>query len=162
MRTLLALVLLMLPTLVHAQGSERIVVLEAGIVSGKPGKLVPAPGTATGFTREIDDFKLMKRTDTIVAKQGVRFGMRFRVERTPPGKLIKARCITRFPADGVTNPKGMKVQVDEYDCDLRLGDVTWRSYTFDDSWEMVPGDWTLEFWLEGRKIGEKRFTIVKP
>ena len=161
MRSLLALVLLMLPTVAHAQGNERIVVLEAGIVSGKSGKMVPAPGTATGFTREIDNYKLVKTGDTITAKKGVRFGLRFRVEGTPRGKLIKARCITRFPADGVTNPKGVKVQADEYDCDLRLGDVTWRSYTFDDTWEMVPGEWNLEFWLDGRKIGEKRFTVVK-
>ena len=61
----------------------------------------------------------------------------------------------------MTNPKGVKVQADEYDCDLRLGEVTWRSYTFDDTWEMVPGDWNLEFWLDGRKIGERRFTVVK-
>ena len=61
MRSLLALVLLMLPTLAHAQGNERIVVLESGLVSGKSGKMVPAPGTATGFTREIDNFKMVKQ-----------------------------------------------------------------------------------------------------
>ena len=162
MKSLFALILLTLSATAQAQTSERITILDYGVVSGTTGKTVPTPGTAMGITREVSNFKLVQQAETIVAKQGVRFGIRYRLDGVARGKILKAKCITRFPAGGVTTPKGEKVQADEYDCDLQAGEITWRSYTFDDPWEMAPGDWSLEFWYGGKKIGEKRFAVVTP
>jgi Domain of unknown function (DUF3859) len=162
MRTLLALVLLVLSATAQAQTEPRITVIDYGIVSATDGKKVRSPGTATGFTREVTNFRLVRQAETIVAKQGVRFGIRYRVDGAPRGKTLNGTCITRFPAGGVTNPKGAKVEADEFDCDLKGGEVTWRSYTFEEPWELVAGDWSLEFWYGGKKIGEKRFAVVAP
>lgn len=162
MRSLLALVLLTLSATAHAQTDVRVTVIDYGVLSAKPGKMVSTPGTAIGFTREMTNYKLVRQAETIVAKQGVTFGIHYRVDGARKGQVLKGTCITRFPAGGVTNSKGEKSQADEYDCELKGGDVTWRSYTFDEAWELVPGDWNLEFWYAGQKIGEKRFAVTLP
>ena len=162
MRSLFALVLLVLSATAQAQTEPRITVIDYGIISGKDGKTVPTPGTATGFMREVTNFKLVRQAETIVAKQGTRFGIRYRLDGVPRNKTLNMKCITRFPAGGVTNPKGQKVEADEFDCDVKGGEVTWRSYTFDEPWELVAGDWNLEFWYGGKKIGEKRFAVTAP
>jgi hypothetical protein len=162
MRSLLALVLLTLSAAAQAQTEPRITVIEYGILSGTLGKYVPTRGTATGFTREVTDFKLVRQADTIVAKRGGHFGIRYRLDGVARGKPIKATCITRFPPGGVTPPKGGKVAADSFDCELIGGEVTWRSYTFEEPWELVAGEWSLEFWYGGQKIGEKRFVVTLP
>lgn len=162
MKSLLALVLLALSATAQARAELRITVIDYGIISGKDGKDVAAPGTATGVTREVTNFKLVRQAETIAAKQGTRFGIRYRLDGAPRGKTLNVKCITRFPAGGVTNSKGQKVEADEFDCEIKGGEVTWRSYTFDEPWELVAGDWNLEFWYGGKKIGEKRFAVVTP
>jgi hypothetical protein len=163
MKSLFALVLLLgLSATAQAQSDARITILDYGIVTGTVGKDVRAPGTATGVTREVTNFKLVRQTETIVARQGVRFGIRYRLDGVPRDKVLKAKCITRFPAGGVTTPKGENVTADEFDCELEGGDANWRSYTFDEAWELVPGDWVMEFWYGGQKIGEKRFAVTLP
>jgi hypothetical protein len=162
MRTLLALALLVLSATAQAQTEPRITVIEYGIVSATDGKKVPDPGTATGFTREVTNFKIVRQAETIVAKLGTRFGIRYRIDGVPRNQVLKVKCITRFPAGGVTNVKGQKVEADEYDCAEKSGEVTWRSYTFEEPWELIAGDWNLEFWYGGKKIGEKRFAVVAP
>jgi hypothetical protein len=163
MRHLFALgLLLALCAVAQTQTGVRITVLEYGLVTGKPFRDVTSPRTASGFTRQLTDFRITQQADTVTAQQGVRFGFRYRVDGAPDGAILRVKCAMRFPDGGVVNAKGQRVKVDEYDCDLKIGEITWRSYTFDEAWEMVPGRWTFEFWYGGEKIGEKRFTVVAP
>jgi hypothetical protein len=43
-----------------------------------------------------------------------------------------------------------------------IGETGIRTYTLDNAWEVEPGDWMMEFYCQGRKIGEKHFTITSP
>jgi hypothetical protein len=70
--------------------------------------------------------------------------------------------VTRFPPSGMVNDKGQKLEKTQFEWNDTIGQTAVRTYTFDNAWEIVPGDWTMEFYYEGRKIGEKRFSVTAP
>jgi len=47
----------------------------------------------------------------------------------------------------------------EYEITGRAGMRAYREFQFDQSWEIVPGEWTFEFWHGKEKIGEQKFCV---
>jgi hypothetical protein len=80
----------------------------------------------------------------------------------PPGQVVKLNYVTRFPQTGMVNDKGEKLAKSQFTWNDTVGKNAVRTYTLDHAWEVVPGDWTMEFYYEGRKLGEKRFTVTAP
>lgn len=159
-----SLFLIALSPAAFGQTIERLNILDYGVYTATgENRVTPTGGTtATGDVRPVTNLKLVKQTDTIVAKPGLRFGLRYWVVGKPKGERVTVKFVTRFPKGGVTNAKGEKFEKNEFDWQMIIGETSYRTYTFDEPWEMVAGDWALEFWYDGKKIGEKRFKVIAP
>jgi hypothetical protein len=140
---------------------DRIEIVTFGIFS--PGTVTSKearPGT-NGITQR-EGRKLLSQTETVPGVVGTTFGIQYVVRGAPKGQNVKLTYITRFPPSGMVNAKGEKLEKSQFDWDDTIGKTAIRTYTLDDAWEIVPGDWNMEFYYEGRKIGEKRFTVTAP
>ena len=163
MRNLFALVLLLASTVAAgAQTVDRVKIVEFGVFTRDVIETVPTPGVATGNLTTAKDFKLQQKSDVIVARLGTSFGIRFQTIGVPRGKGVKLTWVTRFPAEGLKDPKNGVFQHNEFTRVHTIGEDSHRMYSFDYPWEMVPGEWSFEFWDGPKKVGEKRFRVILP
>jgi hypothetical protein len=140
---------------------DRIDIVTFGIFSsGTVTSSEARPGT-NGITLR-EGRKLLSRTETVPGVVGATFGIQYIVRGAPKGQVVKLTYVTRFPPSGMVNGTGEKLEKSQFDWDDTVGKTAIRTYTLDNAWEIVPGDWTMEFYYEGRKIGEKRFTMTAP
>lgn len=151
-----------LVTTAHAQKVERIIITDPGFYEFDVEKVDKGPDSvSTGF-KTIKNVRLVRRAERIPAVVGTSFGVTFEVVGEPKGQPVTIRFVTRFPPGGLRNPQtGRVLLVAENDRVHTIGQTTYRSYTFDEPWEAVPGIWTLEFWYQGRLVGSQRFEVVK-
>lgn len=157
-----ALLLLAATVAATAQTVDRIKVLDFGVYTREVIGAEKMSGVAIGRINTSQNFKLVEKTDTIVLKKGPTFGVRYETLGKPRGSQVKLTWVMRFPEPGLVDPKGQRFFTNEFSRDHTIGNESFRAYSFDEQWEMVPGEWTFEFWDGPRKIGEKRFNVVKP
>jgi hypothetical protein len=102
-------------------------------------------------------------TWNVPAQIGVEFGLLYRVAGAPNGSPISVKRVWRLPEPGFRSPSADKPvhSLDREDV-TKIGDTVFVSYGFDDTWELVPGPWILEFWYGDRKLDERRFVITRP
>jgi Domain of unknown function (DUF3859) len=140
---------------------DRIDIVTFGIFSsGTVTSSEARPGT-NGITLR-EGRKLLSQTETVPGVVGTTFGIQYVVRGTPKGQVVKLTYATRFPPSGMVNGKGEKLEKSQFDWDDTIGKTSIRTYTIDNAWDIVPGDWNMEFYYKGRKIGEKRFTMTAP
>lgn len=107
--------------------------------------------------------KLLEKTDRILLKRGTTFGIMVDIHGPEDGRQRMLRKITRFPAPGLRNPQTGKTRpYSETLVTVGVGDVLHGLFTFDHAWEMVPGTWSIEYWLGEEKLIGKEFTVVRP
>ena len=101
-------------------------------------------------------------TLTVPAQRGVQFGVSLKTVGTPAGATVNVKRVWLFPPAGVNSPASKEplLRLDRDDM-VTIGKTDFTSYIFDDSWELVPGTWTLEYWLGDRKLLSKSFTVVQ-
>jgi hypothetical protein len=162
--------LLLISTIVFgalpAQGQGPAVkaeILSYGLFESKVAETQDRPETAAGKRDVVADFKLLKQTDIIVAKIGVEFGIEFRVSGVPATqKDVMVAVVTRFPPPGLTNSKGERFAEEKTNVRVVPGRREYEGYTFEEKWELAAGEWVFEVYFEGRKLAERRFTVVLP
>ena len=157
---LAALFLLVSSVGAGAQTVERVKITEFGVYTRDVVETVKNPNLATGKLRIAQNFKLIQEGDVIVAGKGISFGFRYETIGKPKGKAINLTWVTRFPPEGLDDPKNGHFQYNEFTHTHTIGDDAHRTYTFDEAFEMVPGEWTFEFWDGPKKLGEKRFKVI--
>ena len=106
--------------------------------------------------------KLVEKTDRIALKRGTTFGVMVEVLGPRDSRERTLRRITRFPAPGLTNPQSGKTRpYSETEVSVHVGDTLHALFSFDHPWEMVPGTWSMEYWLGNEKLIGKQFTVTK-
>jgi hypothetical protein len=141
---------------------DRIEIVEWGLFRKEAGETVPQPLSPMGTMTYALNERLLETTTTVPALVGVTFGIRYKVVGPAAGANVALKQITRFPKGGVTNPAtGKTFSHSEYRTSVRVGEVTYRGYTLDRDWEVVPGPWTMEIWHDGRKLAEKTFMVTR-
>jgi hypothetical protein len=159
------LLLLALPASgAHAQmlHIDAVKVVEYGLYTADVDSAVAAPGTPMGSSTVLTDVKHAATTRTIPAQLGVRFGFRFTVLGAPTGVTLPFRMVTIFPYPGLVAHPGARPQArSEYDKPVTIGATSYRDYSFDQPWELVPGVWTFQIWHQGHKLAEQKFTVAK-
>jgi uncharacterized protein DUF3859 len=165
MRILCSVVLLLAGIFsAHAQSLkvDRVEVLEFGLYQSDKIRTIDDPKVAAGVITPGTNRKLLETTTTVPGRVGVEFGLRHVLVGQPAGTVAALTYVTRFPPQGVRNPKtGEIFYKNEFPWKDGVGEKKYRTYSFDEDWEIVPGEWALEFWYEGRKLGEQKFTVVK-
>jgi len=129
--------------------------------SGKVTERLAVPGTSAGVTLR-EGRTLLTQTETVPGHLGTTFGIQYVLRGTPKGKVVDLTYVTRFPPQGMVNDKGQRLEKSSFGWSDTIGETGIRTYTFDNPWEIVPGEWAMEFYYEGRKIGDKHFTVTSP
>jgi hypothetical protein len=113
-------------------------------------------GQYTGIT-------LPKFVDTslrVPGKVGTRFGLRIRVVGRPADAHVTLREIWRLPRPGARDPStGRNYLEVTTDFQARMSEAFVRGYSFDQAWQIVPGEWLIEIWDGVRKMHSHRFTV---
>jgi hypothetical protein len=144
----------------RAQEMHRVSITEFGIYKAHVEETIDAPGAATGVTHTLSDIDLVESTVIIPARLDVRFGFRYRI--VGPGKSVKVKRVVHFPEPGLRMPdNGNAILTSGSSFDRRIGDVHFFGYHIDYDWEILPGTWTLELWINDRKVASKSFELVR-
>lgn len=121
-----------------------------------------AADTSAGHVHMLHDRldpALRNQTDRIPGRVGVHFGFRFQVDGSPQLAVIPLRVRVLHPA--FTNPStGRSWKTDEWDAPGNIGIPRFTGWAFDEPYEVVPGEWTIQVLMKGRVIAKKKFRIV--
>lgn len=122
-----------------------------------------APRTITGKTNAVSDATLIEKTTEIHASKGTSFGLGYMVLGQPDGAVVQFTCRCIHPT--FTDPvSGRSSTVEEWNSQAIIGRAAHLGYTFDDSWELVPGKWTIQVFYGATLVARKEFnvTLVAP
>ena len=100
-------------------------------------------------------------TNKIPAQLGVNFGFEYSINSSPRGGRIHIRSVIRFPEPGLVHPQGRHYEKSVERKYVRLGERSLHGYGFDESWEIVPGEWVFEIWYKDARLIRKTFTVVE-
>jgi hypothetical protein len=107
--------------------------------------------------------KLKKRTTDIPAEKGLKFGITYLIKGYPIGTPVKIDFAVHYPPPGLTNPKTGKTDTQSMvSLVKKIGRLTATGYLFNQKWEMKPGKWTFQIWIDGKKMAEKVFMVYIP
>lgn len=112
---------------------------------------------ATGFHNDVHFPSLVRRTDIVPLRLGLVFGVAS-ILRGIGGGQYRLRTVWRYPLPGIRNERsGQMQQTSEMTETFTTGERCVKTYSFDRPAELLAGRWTLEFWLDERKLNEKSF-----
>lgn len=90
---------------------------------------------------------------------GTEFGIEYQINTKPKGRPISITTVIHFPEAGLKQPGGRKYQSSTETKRVSIGDPQLHGYGFDESWELVPGEWVFEVWHKKAKLISKTFTV---
>lgn len=159
MRILLTTLLLL--TAGTAAAAPEITVREFGrYETRRSGEAIRAARTASGFVQPAVRRQLVKRTNEIFGQLGRSFGVEIDLNGFPPGEI---RLTIRTLHPPLTNPKtGKTTRVSEYEWPVSARRRIYFGFSFDGTWEIAEGIWTMQFLYRGQVLAEKKFKIVVP
>ena len=97
---------------------------------------------------------------TIPAQIGTTFGFRYEVIGRPHAAWVELRQVVIFPSPGLIPSSSSKpITQDEFVIQTRIGETSYASYTLEDAFELVPGNWVFEIWQGNRKLATQSFGI---
>ena len=163
MKNYLLVVIMLVLTANHANAD--VVVRAAEITAfgvfeerGKAFKLgysATEPGTDT-----VDDVRFVGWNRQIPGEVGVSFGIQYIVHSRPKGSRIKIIARIEFPEGGLVTPQGYVYQSSEEIQYIKLGEENFYGFGFDETWEIVPGDWKFQIKYKNAIIAQKTLTVV--
>jgi hypothetical protein len=127
---------------------ERVEIIEAGIYEAGPSNTL----------------QFVKAADEIPGRVGVKFGFTYTLRGQASPVPVEMLVVTRMPQrlgqlDPGTGQRRFRI---EDRVVARIGRANTSGYSFDQSWEIVPGEWIFEVWIAGQKRAEQKFNIVRP
>lgn len=115
---------------------------------------------ATGVLNTVRDAMLVSNTAVVDGKLGIRFGLRYVLTGTSSPSLT-LKLVIKFPAVGLRDPgtgahfyESAQVQT------VPPGIAGYWEYHFENDWEIVPGFWVFEFWLDSSRLASQSFCVV--
>jgi uncharacterized protein DUF3859 len=102
-----------------------------------------ASGSVQGQAHAVADAVLLEQTTDIHAKRGTSFGLRVSFSGNPSGERVSIQAKCHHPK--FTDPAtGRSREVEEWPGIGVMGRSGYVGYTFDNDWDLVPGQWTIE------------------
>ena len=140
-------------------GSSELQVVDYGLYKASNESSIADTNSPTGEVRSGGAFKLVEQSDIIPAKLGNAFGFRFSIPKELQQTQLK--YVYSFPE--LRNP----VTGRSYTNFESMGEAKGHGpssgafYNLTDPWELVPGKWTIQVFVNDRKLLERQFTLVK-
>lgn len=155
-------VVLCLVASAQAQSVSSVEISNPGLYRSEQVAVEQAPDSVRGIFTTVRNPQLVERTTRVPGLLGTSFGVNFEIRGEPNGEPATVRFVTRFPAGGLRDPKTGKVHLtSENERQYRIGELAFRFYSFDEEWEIAPGEWSLEFWYRGQMLGAQKFEVYK-
>ncbi|MBI3616852.1 MAG: DUF3859 domain-containing protein [Candidatus Omnitrophica bacterium] len=131
-------------------------VLYAGVVKKE---IIQEEGgyTIKNNSRYLRTRKFVDEKDTVPGTLGTAFGIIF-TARGDDQLSLTARYLHPPMANALTREI---TTTHEMPLSVRPGEIQALSWVFTKEWEIAPGAWTLQLWSDGRKMAEKKFTVIK-
>lgn len=159
MRLLFALTAFLLFYSASAQtaGSLEFTELDYGLAQVKDGTVDALKNTPTGTHGWLDDFVITKVTDSVQVKRKANFGVVYMVKAKDTVDIdVVIEWI--YPAK-ITNDKGESFQSIKYTTRRPTNIPSASSYSLDEAYEMVKGRWTMNLYLENKKVYSRSFVL---
>ena len=169
MRTRLALIAAVLAAASYPAAAQRVKdvdILWAGTYRIAETKEIEDPTAPTGFRYVAQGVEPILQPKRVPAVIGTRFGIAYVLNGDPEGEVVPVHAYWRFPQRGITNPETRTTvfewKTPELQCALEQKPFCLMGYPLQHPWELVPGNWTIEIWVEGRKLVEAFFDLYIP
>ena len=153
------LALFLLPIITLAQEATSAKILDYGIYTQKTESTVNEASTPSTKRDVINDVTFIEKTTRIPAKKDVCFGFRFIIEGKPSESDI---VIVKKMIHPPISEAGRTYTSHEYELTYTLGTEHTTGFTFGSDYLMVPGEWTMQIFSQGKKLLEQTFTVYKP
>lgn len=139
-------------------------VLQYGIYElVRGGRLVDSRVTTTGKAISKPTIQQLEQTDRIPLKRDVYFSYQYRLSNIPGNQsIVNLKRVLTHPQ--ITLPDGSIKTGSEYMIKGRVkrGEVfAFDGYAFNESYEMVEGEWIFQIWYKDKMLVEKKFTSYK-
>jgi len=139
----------------------RVKITWAGTYTGD--RVSSGQGADGIIQHQLSNVFLIKDTTRIPARQGIRFGVQYRVSGVPESTVVELRRVLRYPAPGAPVPSAKSpLPYDAIEVQCPAGTDCITGYGLDQPWELIPGRWTFEFWSGDRLVAEQSFTVLRP
>ena len=122
---------------------------------------VSAPAAIAGALHAVSKVLLLERTTNVTARVGTSFGFHTKMPGKASGEVI--RCTAKCIHPKMTDPtSGHSSEVEQWDTSGLAGQEGFIGYTFDNSWELVPGPWTIQVFMASELVIERTFNVRSP
>jgi hypothetical protein len=122
-----------------------------------PGTSIRAPNTAKGAVQQVDGYKLLRRTDCVVAKLGTRLGVLAR--QTLNHSYLPVAIEVKHPP--ITGPDGRTLVSESWTMEL-ANTPLYTGWHFGEPHELVAGDYTIVILHDGEERARQLFRVVLP
>ena len=127
-----------------------IELLEYGLFKTHDREIKNNSTTAAGKHIVSDKFELYEKTTDIIAKRGHTFGIKYQIKGTPKWKkVLLTYNVIHPPIQGKT-ASFLKVK-------RSIGKQNALTYSFNEEYELVEGNWKMQIWHENEMLIEKDF-----
>ena len=140
-------------------GSSELKVIDYGLYKASNEASISDTNSPTGEVRSGGTFKLVEQSDTISAKLGNAFGFRFSIPKELQQTQLK--YVYSFPEMRNPNTGRSYTNFESLGGAKGHGPSSGIFYNLTDPWELVPGKWTIQVFVNDRKLLERQFTLVK-
>jgi hypothetical protein len=111
----------------------------------------------SGLHSYIDDFKIIKTTDTISLRKGVRFGVEYSLQSTSKTTIhLFAEWV--FPKK-IRNNQNKVFKKMKYETSRGTNEVTFSAYRIEEDFEAVAGKWIFRLYYNDRIVYQRQFIL---
>lgn len=144
----------------QAAAAPKAEIVDFGLVAGRRLMASPPSGDGLEPAREMKNIRYLERTDRIEARLCRNFGLTLRLSDAIPRTLPRWVSV-RVAHPQFTRPDGKTSSEDRFPSAVVDG-VTHVGFTFEQEWEMQPGNWQFVILVGGQEIARKDFTVTIP
>ena len=138
-------------------GELKFVELDYGLAKVVRGKEEELRNSPTGSHGWLKDFVITKVTDSVQAVINNNFGVVYMVKAKDSVNIDVV--IEWIYPEKITNQKGEVYKSFKYSTKRPTNIPSASSYTFEEPFEMVKGDWQMNIYLEDKKVYSKTFIV---
>ena len=132
-------------------------VLDFGLAKTSRERTEVEKNSPTGDRGWLKDFEIIEQTDSIKIAQKANFGVVYRVDARETVD-IKVVIEWIYPSK-IINEKGEVFKSIKYATVRPTNTPSASSYSLDESYEMLKGNWEMNIYLENKKIYSKTFVL---
>jgi hypothetical protein len=131
--------------------------LDHGLAKVEPGKEEILKKTPTGTHGWLKDFEIINVTDSIQVQPKANFGVVYQVDAKDTVDIpVIIEWI--YPQE-VTNANGQKFKSIKYTTTRPTNTPSASSYSLDESYEMVKGNWQVNIYVEKKRVLSRSFIL---